>query len=152
MRIIPRSIQTVALVKNNPSIHSLLFKDKETMKHLSHRATWQSHTISQPCHSISYNGKERDAETGYSCFGTRYYDSDLSGLFMSVDPMSYMYSNISPYVYCTWNPVKLVDPDGREVGDYYTTNGTWLGSDGKKDDLAYTATSVQKNSQGTSVS
>ena len=29
----------------------------------------------------TFTGKERDAETGYSYFGARYYDSDLSGLF-----------------------------------------------------------------------
>ena len=62
--------------------------------------------------STAFTGKERDAETGYSYFGARYYDSDLSGLFLSVDPMSDKYPNISPYAYCAWNPVKLVDPDG----------------------------------------
>ena len=36
----------------------------------------------------SFTGKERDPETGYSYFGARYYDSDLSGLFLSVDPMA----------------------------------------------------------------
>ena len=101
-----------------------------------------------PLDLVPFTGKERDAETGFSYFGARYYDSDLSGQFLSVDPMEDKYPSISPYAYCAWNPMKLVDPDGREVGDYYTTNGTWLGSDGKKDDLAYTATSVQKNSQG----
>ena len=62
----------------------------------------------------SFTGKERDSETGHSYFGARYYDSDLSGLFLSVDPMSDKYPSISPYAYCAWNPVKLVDPDGRE--------------------------------------
>ena len=37
---------------------------------------------------VTFTGKERDAETGYSYFGARYYDSDLSGLFLSVDPMA----------------------------------------------------------------
>ena len=60
-------------------------------------------------------GKERDEETGYSYFGARYYDSDLSGLFLSVDPMANKYPSISPYAYCAWNPIKLVDPDGREI-------------------------------------
>ena len=69
--------------------------------------------ISQP---FTSTGKERDAETGFSYFGARYYDSDLSGLFLSVDPMSDKYPSISPYAYCIWNPVKLVDPDG---GDLY---------------------------------
>ena len=59
-----------------------------------------------------FTGKERDRETGFSYFGARYYDSDLSGLFLSVDPMSDKYPSISPYAYCAWNPVKLVDPDG----------------------------------------
>ena len=50
-------------------------------------------------HSDSFTGKERDTETGYSYFGARYYDSDLSGLFLSVDPMSDKYPSISPYAY-----------------------------------------------------
>ncbi len=62
-----------------------------------------------------FTGKERDRETGFSYFGARYYDSDLSGLFLSVDPMADKYPNISPYAYCAWNPVKLVDPKGREI-------------------------------------
>ena len=65
--------------------------------------------------SRSFTGKERDAETGYSYFGARYYDSDLSGLFLSVDPMADKYPSISPYAYCAWNPLKLVDPDGMDT-------------------------------------
>jgi len=63
----------------------------------------------------SFTGKERDAETGFSYFGARYYDSDLSGLFMSVDSMADKYPSISPYAYCAWNPVKLVDPNGEDI-------------------------------------
>ena len=55
------------------------------------------------------------SETGYSYFGARYYDSDLSGLFLSIDPMADKYPFISPYAYCAWNPLKLVDPDGMEM-------------------------------------
>lgn len=65
--------------------------------------------------SAVFTGKEKDSETGYYYFGARYYDSDLSSLFLSADPMSDKYPNISPYAYCAWNPVKLVDPDGRDV-------------------------------------
>ena len=59
----------------------------------------------------SFSGKEKDSETGYHYFGARYYNSDLS-LWLSVDPMSDKYPSLSPYNYCDWNPVKLVDPDG----------------------------------------
>ena len=57
-------------------------------------------------------GKERDSETGFSYFGARYYDSDLMTGWLSVDPLADDFSNISPYNYCNWNPVKLKDPDG----------------------------------------
>ncbi len=44
----------------------------------------------------------------------RYYNSDLS-IWISVDPMVDKYPNLSPYTYCAGNPVRLVDPDGREI-------------------------------------
>lgn len=77
----------------------------------------------------TFTGKERDEETGFSYFGARYYDSDLSGLFLSVDPMAVKYPSLSPYAYCAWNPVKLVDPDGKEIDDYFSKLGKYLGSD-----------------------
>ena len=61
----------------------------------------------------TFSGKERDEETGYSYFGARHYNSDLS-LWLSVDPMSDKYPGVSPYVYCGNNPVVLKDPDGRD--------------------------------------
>ena len=61
-----------------------------------------------------FTGKERDSETGFSYFGARYYDSDLMTGWLSVDPMADKYPSLSPYAYCAWNPVKLVDPDGRD--------------------------------------
>ena len=60
----------------------------------------------------SFTGKERDSETGFSYFGARYYDSDILTGWLSVDPMGDMYPGLSPYAYCAWNPIKLVDPDG----------------------------------------
>ena len=62
-----------------------------------------------------FTGKERDEETGYGYFGARYMDHELTTMWLSVDPMADKYPSISPYAYCAWNPVKLVDPDGREI-------------------------------------
>ena len=36
-------------------------------------------------------------------------------MWLSVDPMSDKNPSISPYAYCAWNPVKLIDPDGRDT-------------------------------------
>ena len=70
----------------------------------------------------TFSGKEKDSETGYHYFGARYYSSDLS-LWLSVDPMSDKYPSLSPYNYCAWNPMRLVDPDGKELDDYYNLKG-----------------------------
>ena len=60
-------------------------------------------------------GKELDEETGYGYFGARYMDHELMTMWLSVDPMSDKYPSISPYAYCAWNPVKLVDPNGKDI-------------------------------------
>ena len=64
---------------------------------------------------FTFTGKERDSETGFSYFGARYYDSDILTGWLSVDPMADKYPSLSPYAYCAWNPVKLVDPDGKMI-------------------------------------
>ena len=73
-------------------------------------------TKTPPKYPQSFTGKERDSETGFSYFGARYYDSDILTAWLSVDPMADKYPSLSPYNYCAWNPVKLVDPDGRMIG------------------------------------
>lgn len=64
---------------------------------------------------FTFTGKERDEETGYGYFGARYMDHELMTGWLSVDPMADKYPSVSPYNYCMWNPVKLVDPDGQEI-------------------------------------
>ncbi|MBQ5474893.1 MAG: hypothetical protein IIT65_09350, partial [Lachnospiraceae bacterium] len=60
-----------------------------------------------------FNGKDLDQETGYYYYGARYYDPSTA-LWFGVDPLQHKYPEVSPYVYCAGNPVKYVDPDGRE--------------------------------------
>ena len=96
-------------------------------------------TLSQS-HRLCFIGKERDSETGFSYFGARYYDSDLMTGWLSVDPMADKYPSLSPYAYCAWNPVRLVDPNGEEIGDYYDAQGNYLGWDGKYDNNVYIVT------------
>jgi RHS repeat-associated protein len=61
-----------------------------------------------------FTGKEKDSESGYYYFGARYFMPTLS-IWNSVDPMADKYPSLSPYNYCAWNPMKLVDPDGEEI-------------------------------------
>ena len=94
--------------------------------------------ITPSIHNTAFTGKETDCETGFSYFGARYYDPTLLTGWTAVDPMSDKYLGISPYAYCNWNPVKLVDPDGMEYGDYYDQKGKFLGTDGINDGKIYT--------------
>ena len=107
-------------------------------KHLYKFPKVQTESNDSAClYCCSFTGKKKDSETGFYYFGARYYDPALSGLFISVDPMADKYPSISPYAYCAWNPVKLVDPDGRDIGDYFDNNGDYLGSDDKMDARIY---------------
>ena len=62
-----------------------------------------------------FTGKERDEETGYGYFGARYMDHELMTMWLSVDPMADKYPSISPYAYCAWNPIKVLDPRGMDT-------------------------------------
>ncbi len=68
----------------------------------------------EACLRAKHNGKELDQETGYYYYGARYYDPSAA-LWIGVDPLQMKYPDVSPYVYCAGNPVKYVDPDGREI-------------------------------------
>ena len=78
---------------------------------MPHPMTYFSPTFPHP----NSTGKELDAETGYGYFGARYYDATLLTSWTAVDPMADKYPSLSPYNYCAWNPMKLVDPDGEEI-------------------------------------
>jgi len=69
----------------------------------------------------TFSAKEKDIETGYSYFGARYYDSDLN-IWLSVDPLSDKYPSLSPYAYCANNPIKLIDPNGRDITMSFSVN------------------------------
>ena len=61
-----------------------------------------------------FNAKEFDEETGMYYYGARYYEPRLS-LWMAVDPKMEKYQNVSAYVYCLNNPLKIIDPDGKDI-------------------------------------
>lgn len=82
------------------------------MHHSAHKTTLQNCTIPVSISLPTFTGKERDEETGYGYFGTRYLDYELMTIWLSVDPMADKYPSISPYAYCAWNPIRIIDPNG----------------------------------------
>ncbi|MFA6200928.1 MAG: RHS repeat-associated core domain-containing protein, partial [Bacteroidales bacterium] len=67
-----------------------------------------------------FSGKEKDEESGFSYFGSRYY-WDKGGIWLSVDPMSHKYPHLTSYNYCANSPVMVIDPNGEEM-DGFTVN------------------------------
>ena len=72
-----------------------------------------------------FNGKELDEETGLYYYGARYYDPKMS-VWYSTDPMEEKYPWVSTYSYTMNNPIKYIEPFGKEP--VYNRRGKYLGS------------------------
>ena len=108
------------------------------MSRPEHNTAPTNQSISWSFSRSDFNGKEKDWESSFHYYGARYYWSEVLTGWLSVDPMADKYPNISPYAYCAWNPVKLVDPEGEEALEcddkwqFNTSTGrlTWKSDEG----------------------
>jgi len=64
------------------------------------------------CH-FHFNGKETDNETQTQDYGYRIYDNRLSR-FLSVDPLTKEYPELTPYQFANNKPIESIDLDGLE--------------------------------------
>jgi RHS repeat-associated protein len=71
----------------------------------------QIHQGSNDLNKFSFQGKERDQETGYDYFEARFYDPAIAR-FMQVDPLAEKFVHNSSFVSMNNNPISTVDPTG----------------------------------------
>lgn len=90
---------------------------RQYLHYLPYGEPWINQRNTTLTERFTYTGKERDHESGYYYHGARYNNSAL-GIWLSVDPLVDKYLWITPYAYTLSNPVKYIDPDGREVTIY----------------------------------
>lgn len=61
----------------------------------------------------TFNGKEQDPESGYQDYGFRIYDRRI-GRFLSEDPLTKEYPELTPYQFAGNTPIWATDLDGLE--------------------------------------
>ena len=71
-----------------------------------------------------FNGKEMDEETGLYYYGARYMDPQIS-MWLGVDPLMEKYPNVTGYCYTMDNPIKFIDPNGKETYVIKNKTGTY---------------------------
>ena len=81
-------------------------------------------------HRYGFNGKEKDDEVkgagNSQDYGMRIYDPRL-GKFLSVDPITKQYPELTPYQFASNTPIQAIDLDGLEaVKVDFGTRGTFL--------------------------
>ncbi|WP_197027659.1 DUF6443 domain-containing protein [Prevotella sp. 10(H)] len=77
----------------------------------------ENSTTEQGKQPYKYNGKELDQHHQLNMYdySARFYEPGI-GRFSTVDPLAEKYYSISPYAYTANNPIKFIDPDGKQVG------------------------------------
>ena len=88
---------------------------RETNDYYAFGGRWdRSGSLLEQSNRYRYNGKEEQATFGtpYSDYGARQYSS-ASGRWLAVDPLAEQAYGITPYVFCSDNPVNNYDPNGK---------------------------------------
>ena len=91
---------------------------------------YNTHVMGEAFPKYAFNAKELDEETGMYYYEARYYNPPT---FISRDPLMSEKPWLTPYHYCSNNPVGRVDPSGMmdEENPVFSKDGKLLGTDSR---------------------
>ena len=75
--------------------------------------TMPGRSVAIDSYRYSFNGKEDDSEWAKQDYGFRIYDKRI-GRFLSVDPLTKKYPELTPYQFASNAPIVAIDLDGLE--------------------------------------
>jgi len=78
---------------------------------------FESSTSNSAALPYRYNGKELEAMNGLNeyDYGARRRETGIP-VWTTIDPLCEKYYGMSPYTYCTDNPIRFIDPNGKWLG------------------------------------
>ena len=92
-----------------------------------------------------YNGKEQlSSFQGRYDYGFRMYDAGVAR-FLSVDPLTKKYPELTPYQFASNTPIQAIDLDGLEA---FFVHGTWSDPSTYSKLSKQTITNITKNTEG----
>jgi len=110
----------------------------QTMNYYPFGAEFCDNSTKNYTQKHKYNGKEFDNMHGLNSYdyGARQYNP-VTARWDRIDPLAEKYYSTSPYVYCMNNPVRYIDPDGKQLIIWYgpkdnVKSFTFSGFHGKK--------------------
>ncbi len=71
--------------------------------------------VGNPKEYRQFQNHEKMDELGWINFGARMYDPTIGGRFLSVDEKAFKFPSLSPFAGMGNNPLKYIDPDGKEI-------------------------------------
>lgn len=112
-------------IKDHQGNIRMIVNNNGTVSQVNHLTAYGAtigNSYNQEFNKYKYNGKELDRMHGLDLYdyGARQYDPAI-GSFTSMDPLAEKHYHINPYAYCAGNPVRYIDPDGRDWVKVYAT-------------------------------
>ena len=107
-----------------PDVRSVVRQDGAVVESTDYYPYGTPFTTANSVQPYKYGSKELDRMHGLDLYDSeaRWYDS-LLGRTSTMDPKAEKYYSFSPYTWCAGNPVRFIDPDGRQPVKYIDENG-----------------------------